>query len=185
MPKFGAQSKAALAQAHPELQRLFAEVIKEIDCKVLDATRGKAAQELAFNKGNSKAHFGESPHNYVPAIALDVVPWPLDWDDLKSFRALGKVVKAKAVELDIPISWGGDWKSFKDYPHYELSPWRTWAKKSKLVVGDGKPKTVVKVVEKIVAVPTPLPPPTAPEVPAAPQNFWVRLLLAIARLFKR
>src|SRR5690349_12542941 len=135
MPSFSAASKKALAQAHPLLQQLFAEVIKEFDCKVLDAQRGRAKQEEAFRRGNSRAHFGQSPHNYAPAIALDVVPYPLDWEDIPSFKALGKVVKAKAKALQIPISWGGDWSSLKDYPHYELAPWRDFAKKSKLIAG--------------------------------------------------
>lgn len=131
MPSFGAASKKSLAQAHPLLQQLFTEVIKDFDCKVLDAQRGRAKQEEAFKRGNSRAHFGQSPHNWSPAIALDVVPYPIDWNDLARFRKLGALVKKKAAALGIPISWGGDWKSLKDYPHYELTPWRTYAKKSK------------------------------------------------------
>jgi peptidoglycan L-alanyl-D-glutamate endopeptidase CwlK len=133
MPSFSAKSKASLAKARPELQKLFAAVILEIDCTVLDSERGKAAQEKAFKAGNSKAHFGQSPHNFTPSIAVDVVPYPLDWDDIAAFKKLGAVVKRKAKELGIPISWGGDWRSLKDFPHYELSPWRDWAKKSALI----------------------------------------------------
>jgi peptidoglycan L-alanyl-D-glutamate endopeptidase CwlK len=29
-------------------------------------------------------------------------------------------VKAAAKKLGIRITWGGDWKSFKDGPHFEL-----------------------------------------------------------------
>lgn len=133
MPKFGAASRRNLAEAHPLLQQLFNEVIKDFDCAVLDGSRGRAAQEEAFKRGHSRAHFGQSAHNYTPAIAVDVVPYPIDWTDLKRFKALGKVVKAKAIALGIPISWGGDWTSIKDYPHYELNPWRKFAKDSKLI----------------------------------------------------
>jgi peptidoglycan L-alanyl-D-glutamate endopeptidase CwlK len=135
MPKFGAASKRNLAEAHPLLQQLFNEVIKDANCTVLDAQRGRKAQELAFAQGHSKAHFGDSAHNYVPAVALDVVPYPLDWNDLASFRTLAAMVKIKAKQLSIPIQWGGDWKGLVDMPHYELSPWRDWAKKSKLIKG--------------------------------------------------
>jgi peptidoglycan L-alanyl-D-glutamate endopeptidase CwlK len=151
MPKFSAKSKASLAKARPELRRLFEAVIFEIDCTVLDSERGKAAQEKAFNAGNSKAHFGQSPHNYTPSIAVDVVPYPLDWNDLAAFRKLGKVVKAKAKELGIPINWGGDWRSLKDFPHYELSPWRDWAKKSALIGTAAKAKPV-----PVAAIPAPV-----------------------------
>lgn len=131
MPSFGTTSRKNLGQAHPDLQRLFKEVIKEFDCKVLDGQRGRAAQEEAFRKGNSRAHFGQSAHNWSPAIAVDVVPYPIDWNDLARFKKLGALVKKKAAALGIPISWGGDWKSLKDFPHYELTPWRSYAKKAK------------------------------------------------------
>ncbi len=129
MPKFGANSKKHLAGAHPLLQQLFNEVVKDIDCMVLDSQRGRQAQEKAFKLGNSKAHFGQSAHNWSPSVALDVVPYPLDWEDTAAFKALAKVVLAKARVLAIPVSWGGAWAHFKDYPHYELDPWRVWAKK--------------------------------------------------------
>ena len=131
MPKFGTKSRANLAGAHPLLQKLFNEVIKDIDCTVLDSQRDRQAQERAFKLGHSKAHFGQSAHNWSPAIAVDVVPFPLDWEDTASFRRLAKVVLSKAKELQIPIEWGGSWTGLVDMPHYELSPWRDWAKKSK------------------------------------------------------
>lgn len=130
MPSFSKTSKARLAKAHPLLQKLFVEVIKETDCTILDSQRGRAAQEKAFQMGNSRAHFGKSAHNWSPAVALDVAPYPIDWNDTKRFKALAKIVKRIAAELSIPISWGGDWKSIVDMPHYELDPWRTWAKTS-------------------------------------------------------
>lgn len=132
--KFGRQSLTARSHLHKDLQRLVDEMIKEIDFRILDARRGKKAQEIAFLKGNSKAHFGQSAHNYDPAIACDLFPAPYDWDDLKSFLRLGEVGEHCATQLGIPIQWGGRWK-MRDYPHFELKPWRTWAKQSKLYLG--------------------------------------------------
>jgi peptidoglycan LD-endopeptidase CwlK len=135
MPKLSAASQKRLDAAHPLLIKLFKACISDPMCPdftVLDSQRGRAAQEKAFSAGNSKAHFGQSPHNWTPSIALDVVPYPIDWEDLPRFKVLGAFVEAKARELGIPISWGGRWRSFKDYPHYELTPWRDFAKKSKL-----------------------------------------------------
>lgn len=125
------KSEAAIKAAHPLLQKLFRACAADPACpkfQVLESRRGRKDQEAAFARGNSKAHFGQSPHNYDPAIALDVVPLPLNWDDIKAFKQLGAFVVAKAKELGIPISWGGGWRSFKDYPHYELDPWRDYAK---------------------------------------------------------
>lgn len=141
MPVFGAASKAALVKCHPHLQAIANEAIKEIDFRVLDATRGRDDQERAFAAGKSKVHFGQSAHNYVPAIAYDLFPAPYDWNNRQAFISLSKVILRIAKAKDIPIRWGGDWNGDGnladgwDMPHYELNPWREWAKKSKLFEG--------------------------------------------------
>jgi peptidoglycan L-alanyl-D-glutamate endopeptidase CwlK len=135
MAKLSAASQKRLDAAHPLLIKLFTACLADPACPaftVLDSQRGREAQEKAFNAGNSKAHFGQSPHNWTPSIALDVAPLPIDWENLAAFKALGAFVEAKAAALKIPVGWGGRWKSFKDYPHFELTPWRDFAKKSKL-----------------------------------------------------
>lgn len=141
MATFGTASLKARAQLHPLLQDLVDEAIKLIDFKILDAVRGRAAQERAVAQGHSKVHFGQSAHNYVPAIAMDLFPAPYDWNDKQSFIYLQmKVIKPTAEKLKIPIRQGIDWnrngvitdESFVDMPHVELYPWREWAKKSKL-----------------------------------------------------
>lgn len=143
MPSFSSTSKKALAKCHQSLQFVCNEAIKEIDFKVLDATRGRADQERAFATGRSKARFGQSAHNYVPAIAVDLFPAPYDWNNLESFRKLSKVIMRIAKANGIPLRWGGDWNmdgdktksDAWDMPHYELHPWREFAKKSKLFEG--------------------------------------------------
>lgn len=140
MPTFGKASLTSRAKLHPKLKAIVDAAIKEIDFKILDSTRGRAAQEKAFKQGNTKAHFGQSAHNYVPAIAMDLFPAPYDWDNEKSFYDLSKVIMRIAKEQGTPIRFGGDWdmdgkmntSGLIDLPHYELHPWRDWAKKSKL-----------------------------------------------------
>lgn len=41
--------------------------------------------------------------------------WPL-------YHILAATIKAAAKEEKVPLEWGGDWKSFKDGPHFQL-PW--------------------------------------------------------------
>ena len=82
MAKLSAASQRRLDGAHPLLQQVFTAVAPEADIVILDSQRGRAAQERAHASGNSRAHFGQSPHNWSPAIALDVAPWPIDWTDL-------------------------------------------------------------------------------------------------------
>ena len=119
MPKFSKSSRRRLNKACSDLQRLFNEVIKEMDCKVICSFRGEGAQNDAFKNGKSRVRFPYSKHNVKPSNAVDVVPYPLDWTDIESFIKLGEFVKAKAKELNINIEWGGDWVSLKDYVHYQ------------------------------------------------------------------
>ena len=55
-----------------------------------------------------------------PALAVDVVPFPIDWNDLARFDALAAVVKAEAKRLNIKVECGIDWKKFPDAPHYQV-----------------------------------------------------------------
>lgn len=151
MPVFGTASKAALKKCHPLIQKLLNEAIKEVDFKVLDATRGKALQTKAYLMGNSKAKFGESAHNYVPSASVDLFPAPYDWNNAASFRKLYDVIgrydpktgkgKGLALKMKIPLRCGLDWNMDDDKTtsdswdggHYELHPWRSFVDKTKLV----------------------------------------------------
>ena len=121
MPSFGKRSKSRLATTHSLLQEIMSEAIKEYDFSVLCGHRGKEDQNKAFDGGNSKLRFPKSKHNQMPSIAVDIAPYPIDWNDLDRFKAVGKIVKRIAEEKGIDITWGGDWHSFKDYPHFELA----------------------------------------------------------------
>ena len=149
MPVFGAESKKQLAKAHPKLQLLLKEAIKVVDFKILDSTRGRSAQTKAFLTGHSKAKFGQSAHNYVPSIAVDLFPAPYQWKNRKAFVKLYDVLgyydpqtgigAGLAWKYKIGLRCGLDWHMDGVNPgddwdggHYELHPWRTWAKESKL-----------------------------------------------------
>lgn len=120
MPKFSNRSVRALATCHPDLQRLFNEVIKTRDCAVLFGLRGKEEQDMLFAAGKSKLRYPHSKHNKQPSLAVDIVPLPLDWNNIAAFEDFAKFVKKTAIDLGIEVVHGGDWKGFKDYPHWEL-----------------------------------------------------------------
>jgi peptidoglycan L-alanyl-D-glutamate endopeptidase CwlK len=44
--------------------------------------------------------------------------WPL-------YTQLAKAMKQASAEAGVPLEWGGDWKSFKDGPHFQL-PWKDY-----------------------------------------------------------
>jgi hypothetical protein len=129
LPQFGDRSLKNLAGVHPDLRRVLDEAIKHVDFTVIQGQRGRAAQEKARLSGNSKAGFGQSPHNYAPALAVDVIPYPFHgWDDkdiVDDLRRIAGVVISEGKCLGVKITWGGNWRSFKDWPHLELTNWRS------------------------------------------------------------
>lgn len=129
MASFGSRSRNNLESCHPELQRLFNEVINYRDCSVICGRRGKADQDKAYNEKRSKVKFPDSKHNQTPSIAVDVVPYPdIDWNDSGRFYLFVGLVQGIALKMDIKIRCGADWDSdgqvkdqnFHDLPHFEL-----------------------------------------------------------------
>lgn len=120
MPHFSQRSLGRLETCHPDLQRLMHNVIKVYDITIIEGYRGEQRQNKAHREGKSQLRYPDSKHNQKPSLAVDIAPWPLDWNDLDAFNEMGWFVKGVAHAMCIPIAWGGDWKSFKDYPHFEL-----------------------------------------------------------------
>lgn len=126
--KFGQQSMKNLSECHPDLQRLFSEVIKHIDCTVIEGHRGEHTQTMYFHSGKSKVQFPHSKHNSSPSLAADVVPYPIDWADKNRFYHFVGLVRGIASQLGIRIRCGADWdgdnefkdQNFNDLPHFEL-----------------------------------------------------------------
>ena len=122
MPQFSQYSKNNLASTDPMLQHLFEFVIQYYDCSVIAGHRGEDDQNAAWNAGNSQLQWPDSKHNKLPSHAVDVVPHPLDWEDIDEFKRLGELVKVVAWGLGIHnLEWGGSWSRFRDYPHYQLN----------------------------------------------------------------
>jgi len=128
MPSFGPKSKGNLGEAHQDLQKLFKKVVETYDCAVIEGYRGQEEQDSAYHSGKSKLKYPKSKHNRQPSLAVDVVPYPVDWEDTKQFYHFAGFVQGVAEEMGISLRWGGDWnsnrlfedQSFHDLPHYEL-----------------------------------------------------------------
>ena len=128
MFKFGKKSRERLATCDERLQRVFNEVINYVDCSVLEGHRGEERQEKLFKDGKTKVHYPNGRHNASPSRAVDVVPYPVDWDDRERFHLFAGVVLGIAYSMDIALRWGGDWNQnfevddnqFDDFPHFEL-----------------------------------------------------------------
>ena len=128
MPKFSNRSKDKLITCHPKLQELFNEVIKNYDCSIIEGHRSNRRQEELFYQGKSKLKAGKSKHNHNPSLAIDAVPFPIEWDNRIKFYHFVGYVKATADQLNIKIRCGADWdndndlndQTFFDLPHFEL-----------------------------------------------------------------
>lgn len=128
MPQFGATSLAHLRTADARLQSLAHEVIKYMDHTVLCAHRGQTEQDAAFAAGNSKVRWPNSKHNSLPAKAIDVAPYPIDWSDKIRFaRLMGhyeRVAYEQGIKIRLGLDFSGDGRSvderFLDLPHVEL-----------------------------------------------------------------
>lgn len=140
MPKFGAASLAQLMTCHNDLQVIANEAIKYIDFSITEGHRGKAAQELAFAKGNTQLHYPFGNHNKLPSMAFDFAPFPTDWGDGAAnterwvfiagyIMCIAEILLAQG-KITHRARWGGDWnrnddmrdEHFRDRPHIELVP---------------------------------------------------------------
>ena len=128
MPKFGKKSKLRLLTCDYRLQEVFNEVIKKVDCSVLEGHRDEERQNKLFKEGKTKVTYPKGRHNAKPSRAVDVVPYPVDWEDRERFHLFAGFVIGVAYRMGITLRWGGDWNQnfevddnkFDDFPHFEL-----------------------------------------------------------------
>lgn len=117
---FGKSSLKQRETLHSDLQKVVDEVSKEVNCSILCGHRGQEDQDKAYSEGKSKLRWPNSRHNTFPSEAVDLAPFPCDWGNIKSFKDLAVKVKEAAERVNVEIEWGGDWSSFRDYPHFQL-----------------------------------------------------------------
>ena len=128
MPKFGRKSKERLSTCEGNLQKVFNEVIKHVDCSVLEGHREKDRQNKLFEEGKTKVKYPNGRHNRQPSSAVDVTPYPVDWKDRERQTLFAGFVIGVASQMGINLRWGGDWDQdfqvvdnrFDDFPHFEL-----------------------------------------------------------------
>ena len=104
--------------ADQSLIRLFLTVVQEYDCTVLEGARTLERQKHLLAEGRSLTL--NSKHLSMPSRAVDVAPYPIRWDDNERFHHFAGYVQAVADRQGTKITWGGSWKTLKDYVHYEL-----------------------------------------------------------------
>lgn len=135
MPELSEFSLNNLATCTPRIQHCVRKVAGIYDVRVLEGKRTWARQRQLQMEGKSKVGPGQSKHNPPTegdvdwlSLAVDIVPYPIDWKDAKRFIYLAGLMIATANELDFALRWGGNWdmdmviiddQNFDDLPHFE------------------------------------------------------------------
>ena len=124
MPRFGRRSKERLKGVDAKLVNVANELIKLMDVTVIEGLRSQERQNELVAQGKSKTKFGK----HVAGKALDLAPYPVDWEDRERFHYMGGLVRGIGHSLGVSVRWGGDWdsdgeikdNSFDDLVHIEI-----------------------------------------------------------------
>ena len=123
----GERSLSRLHGLHPDLVRVVkkAAAMSDVDFTVLEGLRTIDRQKELMAQGATKT----MNSRHLTGHAVDLAPMiggTVRWD-WALYHRLAKTVKAAAAAEKVPITWGGDWRTFKDGPHWEL-PWKEYPK---------------------------------------------------------
>jgi len=149
MSKFSKKSFSNLSTCHPDIQTVMEQVIEFFDFTVVYGHRSPEVQKLLFDQGRDKngkiidkkkvvtncdGYKKPSKHNALPSEGIDIIKYPMDWEDVESAIYLaGFVIGISELLFAIgrishKLKWGGDWDSdrdmtdqnFMDYFHFEV-----------------------------------------------------------------
>ena len=104
---------------HKDLVHVARRAIENYDFSVIKGHRTKQEQQVAYVSEASKLLWPNSRHNSLPSEAFDIIPYPVDWENLQRFKTLALVIKKCAKEIGVDIEWGYDLWQW-DMPHWQL-----------------------------------------------------------------
>lgn len=135
----GKKSQTMLEGVHPLMVAVVTRAIQLTaqDFLVLEGVRTKARQAKLYAQGRTEPgdkvtwtlvsnHFVNEATGFGHAV--DLCPYPVDWNTASKFDAIGKAMFQAAEELGVKIRWGADWdqdgnpreRGETDSPHFEL-----------------------------------------------------------------
>jgi peptidoglycan L-alanyl-D-glutamate endopeptidase CwlK len=121
------RDRARLEGVHADLVRVVERARQAVPFIVTEGLRSRERQARLVAIGASRTMHSR----HLTGHAVDLAYWLDDgdgaveqgevrWDWLLA-EQIGAAMKAAAKALGVPIVWGGDWVSFRDGPHFELS----------------------------------------------------------------
>jgi|TARA_X000001388_G_scaffold77404_1_gene78069 peptidoglycan L-alanyl-D-glutamate endopeptidase CwlK len=124
MYKFGKRSLERLKGVDSKLVNVLNELVKIMDVTVIEGLRSADRQQELLKKGATKVKYSK----HMEGKAVDIAPYPIDWEDRDRFHYMGGMIRGIAKQLNISVRWGGDWDSdgetkdnnFDDLVHVEL-----------------------------------------------------------------
>ena len=124
MYRFGKRSKERLKGVDVRLINVLNELIKIMDVTIIEGLRTKERQEELLKKGATKVKYSK----HMEGKAVDLAPYPIDWEATDRFYYMGGMIRWIAKQLNINVRFGGDWDSdgnirdqtFMDLVHIEV-----------------------------------------------------------------
>lgn len=149
MITLGQRSLSNLAGVHPDLVRVVKRAASlatpQQDFTVIEGVRSREQMAVNYGKGRTAAECaakGVDPKYAQPNLAkvtwladpfksnhgvhsdgfghaVDMMPYPIDWNDIARIKTLGALMLSASHQEGVPITWGGNW-SPPDWDHFEL-----------------------------------------------------------------
>ncbi|PYA51172.1 M15 family metallopeptidase [Serratia marcescens] len=119
--KFSQKSETKLAGVNPDLVQVvrLALTLSTVDFGITEGLRTVERQKEMVRTGKSQT----MKSRHITGHAVDVVAYlgsEISWE-WSYYAQIAKAFKLASAQLGIPIEWGGDWKTLKDGPHFQLS----------------------------------------------------------------
>ena len=124
MPRYGKRSRERLKGVNAKLVNVLNELIKIMDVTIIEGLRTEERQKQLLKDGATKVKYSK----HMEGKAVDLAPYPVDWDDRERFHYMGGMIRGIGQQLGVKIRWGGDWdsdgeikdNSFDDLVHVEI-----------------------------------------------------------------
>lgn len=119
------KSLAHLVGVHSDLVKVVKAAIDitPVDFGVLEGVRTLAREKELKHAGASETL--RSRHLTGHAVDLGAyIGRHITWQP-KFYKMIAASMRASAVDFNVPITWGGDWITLKDWGHFELS-WKAY-----------------------------------------------------------
>ena len=99
--KLGTRSLQNLSGVHPDMQTVVKKAIEitEVDFTVIEGIRHIDRQRQLLKEGKSTT----LNSRHLTGHAVDMVPWPVDWEDLDRFETMAEAMKDAAESLTFPL----------------------------------------------------------------------------------